>query len=100
MTYSNHDIRSVDEKELDLTCLDLIQDLLESTIASYALDHAENLYDEEHLQIVRYLQFSQGTRTNGLVIAPDGCVRMLDARFPASLLLEIHNALMEMALEQ
>ena len=100
MTYSNHDIRPVDEKELDLTCLDLIQDLLERTIASYALDHTENLYDEEHQQIVRYLQFSQGTRIYRLVIAPDGILRMLDARFPTSLLVEIHNALMEMAQKQ
>jgi hypothetical protein len=96
MTYSHHDTRPVDEKEDDLTCLDLIQDLLEETIASYALDHAENLYDEEHQQIVRHLQFSQGTRTYRLVIAPDGCLRMMDARFPSALLLEIHNALMEM----
>ena len=100
MIYSHHDTRPVDEKELDLTCLDLIQDLLEETIASCALDHAENLYDEEYHRIVRYLQFSQGTRTYRLVIAPDGCLRMLDARFPTALLLEIHNALMEMALEQ
>ena len=100
MIYSHHDARPVDEKELDLTCLDLIQDLLEETIPYHALDHAENLYDEEHQQIVRCLVFSQGTRTYRLVIAPDGCLRMLDARFPTSPLVEIHNALMEMALEQ
>ena len=100
MTYSYQDARPIDEKELDLTCLELIQDLLEKTIASDALDHAEDLYDDEHQQIVRNLNYSQGTRTYRLVIAPDGCLRMLDPRFPAALLLEIHNSLIELALEK
>jgi hypothetical protein len=100
MTYSLHDTRPIDEKDLDLTCLDLIQDLLEKSIASFALERSEDLYDEEHKQIVRNLMFSQGTRTYNLVIAPDGDFRMVDRRFPIQLLAEIHNALLEIILEQ
>lgn len=100
MTYSLHDKRPIDEKDLDLTCLDLIQDLLEKSIASFALERSEDLYDEEHRQIVRNLMFSQGTHTYNLVIAPDGDFRMVDRRIPIQLLAEIHNALIEIILEQ
>lgn len=98
MSYSNLDTRSPEEKELDLVALNAIQEHLEDTIAAYALDRAENLYDEELSQIVRNLMFSQGTRTYQLVICPDGMIRFTDQRFPIPLLMEIHNVLMELAL--
>ena len=98
MTYSNLDIRSPEEKELDLVALNAIQEHLEDSIAAYALERVENLYDEELSQIVRNLMFSQGTRTYQLVICPDGMIRFTDRRFPIPLLMEIHNALMELVL--
>ena len=93
MTYSIHDTRPLPEKEDDLRALDAIQVILEDSIADFALEDAENLYDEDNQGILRKLEFSKGTRSFILVITPDGYWRLLDGRFPRRLLMEIHNAL-------
>ena len=93
MTYSIHDTRPLPEKEDDLRALDAIQVILEDSIADFALEDAENLYDEDNQEMLRKLEFSKGTRSFILVITPDGYWRLLDGRFPRRLLMEIHNAL-------
>jgi hypothetical protein len=93
MTYSIHDTRPLPEREDDLRVLDAIQAILEDSIADFALEDAENLYDEDNQEILRKLEFSKGTRSFNLVIAPDGYWHLLDGRFPRRLLMEIHNAL-------
>ena len=93
MTYSIHDTRPLPEREEDLRALDAIQAILEDSIADYALENPENLYDEDQREILRKLEFSKGTRSFCLVISPDGNWRLINQKFPRLLLIEIHNAL-------
>ena len=93
MTYSIHDTRPLPEREDDLRALDAIQAILEDSIADYALENSENLYDEDQQEILRKLVFAKGIRSFWLVIAPDGNWRLINQKFPRLLLMEIHNAL-------
>ena len=93
MTYSIHDTRPLPEREEDLRSLDAIQAILEDSIADYALENPENLYDEDQQEILRKLVFAKGIRSFWLVIAPDGNWRLIKQKFPHLLLMEIHNAL-------
>ena len=93
MTYSIHDTRPLPEREDDLRALDAIQAILEDSIADYALENPENLYDEDQQEILRKLVFAKGIRSFWLVIAPDGNWRLIKQKFPHLLLMEIHNAL-------
>ena len=93
MTYSIHDTRPLPEREDDLRALDAIQAILEDSIADYALENPENLYDEDQQEILRKLVFAKGIRSFWLVIAPDGNWRLINQKFPRLLLMEIHNAL-------
>lgn len=87
------DTRSPDEKQDDLINLNVIQDVLEESIGSYAIQNPENIYDEEYQQVLRVLEFSRGVQVYQIAIAPDGYIRYLSRKFPCSLLQEIHNAL-------
>ena len=91
----NHpkDTRSPDEKEDNIIDLNILEDVLEESIGSYALQNPQNIYDEEFEQILRLLEFSRGMKTHQIILAPDGLIRWISEKFPVSLLLEIHNAL-------
>ena len=91
----NHpkDTRSSSEKEENIIDLNILQDVLEESIGSYAIQNAQNIYDEEFEQILRLLEFSRGMKTHQIILAPDGLIRWISEKFPVSLLLEIHNAL-------
>lgn len=91
--FSIYDTRPLAEKEDDLRALDAIQAILESSIADYALENPENLYDQDQQEILRKLEFSKGTRSFCLVISPDGNWRLMNQKFPRLLLMDIHNAL-------
>jgi hypothetical protein len=93
MNFSIYDTRPLFDKEQDLRSLDAIQAILEDSIADYALENPENLFDEDQQEILRKLVFSQGIRSFWLVIAPDGNWRLINQKFPRLLLMEIHNAL-------
>ena len=93
MTYSIHDTRPLPEIEDDLRALDAIQAILEDSIADYALENSENLYDEDQQEILRKLVFSKGIRSFCLVISLDVHWRLINQKFPRLLLMEIHNAL-------
>lgn len=93
MKYSETDTRPLSDKERELAALDRIHSTLKTAIASYAIESNENLFDEEANEIIRRLEFSQGTRSYDLVICPDGFMRMITDKFPPILLTEIHNAL-------
>jgi hypothetical protein len=94
MKYSYHDQRPLENKQIDLRLLDILQEVLEESIPSYAIENPENLYDEECNEIIRKLEFSKGLRSHILVMSPLGILRMISDDFPRSLLLKIHNALM------
>ena len=93
MNFSIYDTRPLFDKEQDLRSLDAIQAILEDSIADYALEDAENLFDEDQQEILRKLVFSKGIRSFWLVITPDGNWRLINQKFPRLLLMEIHNAL-------
>ena len=93
MTYSIHDTRPLPEREDDLRSLDAIQAVLEDTIADYALENPENLYDEDQREILRKLEFSKGTKAFFLVVSPNRHWHLISKKFPCLLLMEIHNAL-------
>jgi hypothetical protein len=93
MNFSIYDTRPLSDKEEDLRSLDAIQAILEDSIADYALENPENLFDEDQQEILRKLVFSKGIRSFWLVIAPDGNWRLINQKFPRLLLMEIHNAL-------
>lgn len=93
MNFSIYDTRPLPEREDDLRALDAIQAILEDSIADYALEKPENLYDEDNQEILRKLVFAKGIRSFWLVIAPDWNWRLINQKFPRLLLMEIHNAL-------
>ena len=53
----NHprDTRSPDEKEENIIDLNILQDVLEESIGSFAVQNPQNIYDEEFEQILRFL---------------------------------------------
>ena len=93
MNFSIYDTRPLPEREDDLRALDAIQAILEDSIADYALENPENLYDEDQQEILRTLVFAKWIRSFWLVIAPDGNWLLINQKFPRLLLMEIHNAL-------
>ena len=93
MNFSIYDTRPLPEREDNLRALDAIQAILEDSIADYALENPENLYDEDQQEILRKLVFAKGIRSFCLVISPDGHWRLINQKFPRLLLMEIHNAL-------
>jgi len=85
--------RSSNEKKDSIIDLNILQDILEESIWSYAIQNPQNIYDENFEQILRVLEFSIGLNTHQIALAPDGLIRWISEKFPVSLLHEIHNAL-------
>jgi hypothetical protein len=100
MNKSKLDRRTEEEIQIDLTALDVIEELLGNEISSFALEDQENLFDEEFNEIIRKFEFSRGLKTHLVVIGPDGFIRWMSKGFPSSLLQEIHNLLIIQALYQ
>ncbi len=88
------DSRTPEKQQDDLIHLNIIQDILEEDIGSFVIQDPENLYDQDHHEIIRKLAFSRGLKKHILVIAPDGFIRFISPKFPSILLQEIHNALL------
>ena len=93
MEIHQRDTRPPDEQQDNIINLNVIQDVLEESIGSYAIQNPENIYDEEYEQILRVLEFSRGMKTHQIVMEPDGFIRCISPKFPRALLLEVHNAL-------
>jgi hypothetical protein len=100
MNKSKLDRRPKEEIQIDLTALDVIEELLGNEISSFALEDQENLFDEEFNEIIRKFEFSRGLKTHLVVIGPDGFIRWMSKGFPSILLQEIHNLLIIQALYQ
>lgn len=100
MNKSKLDKRPEEEIQIDLTALDVIEELLGNEISSFALEDQENLFDEEFNEIIRKFEFSRGLKTHLIVICPDGFIRWMSKGFPSILLQEIHNLLIIQALYQ
>ena len=93
----NHprDTRYSAEEEDNIIDLSILQNILEESIGSYAIQNAQNIYDEDFEQIIGKLEFSRGLKNHKIVLAPDGFIRWISAKIPVSLMQEIHNPLME-----
>ena len=100
MNKSKLDKRPEEEIQIDLTALDVIEELLGNEISSFALEDQENLFDEEFNEIIRKFEFSRGLKSHLVVIGPDGFIRWMSKGFPSILLQEIHNLLIIQALYQ
>jgi len=66
----------------DIALLDLIQEELEESIFNYALESAENLYDEEEDVVIRALHWSVGTSVYVVVIHPLGFIKTVFSMSP------------------
>ena len=93
MIYSIYDKRAIEDKEANIEALDRIEGKLENGIADYSIESSEDLFDVKSDEIVRKLEFSQGTRTYSFVICSNGFIRMMQEKCPVQLLLDIHNCI-------
>ena len=93
MVYSIYDKRAIEDKEANIEALDLIESKLENGIADYSMESSEDLFDVKSDEIVRKLDFSQGTRTYSFAICSNGFIRMMQEKCPVQLLLDIHNCI-------
>ena len=93
MIYSIYDNRAIEDKEANIEALDRIESKLEDGIANYSIDSSEDLFDIKSDEIIRRLDFSQGTRTYSFVICSNGFLRMMQEKCPVQLLLDIHNCI-------
>ena len=93
MSYSIHDKRAIEDKEANIEALYLIEVKLKHEITNYSIESSEDLFDVESDEIVRKLDFSQGTRTYSFVICSNGFIRMMQEKCPVQLLLDIHNCI-------
>jgi hypothetical protein len=93
MNYSIHDRRTSEDKEANKKALEEIEANLGQGISNYSLESSEDLFDLESNEIVRKLDFSQGTRTYSFVLCSNGFIRMMQEKCPVQLLLDIHNCL-------
>ena len=87
------DTRDFADRLENIIDLNILQDILQESIGSYAIQNAQNIYDEDSDEILRVLEFSCGLKNHKIVLAPDGFIRWISPKFPSSLLQEIHNAL-------
>ena len=94
LEYHPKDTRYSNEEEDNIIDLNILQDILEESIGSYAIQNPK-FHDEDYKQILRLLEFSRGLKNHKIVLAPDGFIRWISAKIPVSLMQEIHNPLME-----
>jgi hypothetical protein len=50
------------EQESQVELLDMLQEQYEESISNFALDHTEDLNDEDYDQVVRTMYFSRGDK--------------------------------------
>ena len=89
---------SMEEENFHLENLDLIQEALENSIAAYAIQNEEDLFDEENHIILRKMEFSLGLKTFILIVSPSGHIGVIDSKMPRRLMLSIFEAIMNLIL--
>ena len=65
------------QEEQHIMCLDFIQNHIEENVFNYALERAEDLYDEDEDQIVRAMIWSVGISEYGVVMTPLGYLKSI-----------------------
>jgi len=89
---------SIEDENFYLANLDLIQEALENSIAAYAIQNEEDLFDEENLVILRKMEFSLGLKSFILIVSSSGHIRLIDSKMPRRLMLSIFEAIMNLIL--
>ena len=89
---------SMEEESFHLENLDLIQEALESSIAAYAIQNEEDLFDEDNSIILRKMEFSLGLKSFMLIVSSSGHIRVIDSKMPRRLMLSIFEAIMTLIL--
>ena len=89
---------SMEEENFHLENLDLIQEALENSIAAYAIQNEEDLFDEENHIILRKMEFSLGLKNYISIASSSGHIRVIDSKMPRRLMLSIFEAIMNLIL--
>ena len=78
------------------TCLDMIEETLETDITSYELISSENIYDDEIDIVYRGYTFNRGNEEYKIVISPTGVIKCVSTDIPNQLIIEISNSLIDL----
>ena len=89
---------SIEKESFLLENLDLIQEALENSIAAFAIQNEEDLFDEENHIILRKMEFSLGLKSFILILSSSGHIRVIDSKMPRRLMLSIFEAIMNLIL--
>ena len=84
------------EHEKDITCLDILSEVIEEHIFNYEIIDSENLHDEESDAIWRVFWFERGLKKYHIVLDSVGFIRSYQPEAPKELLMDIHNAAIDM----
>ena len=83
----------------DIEFLDHLQNVLEKLISNYALEEIEDVYDVDEDIVLRGLKWGRGNKNYWIVISPLGHIRYTEGKIPSNLLVQMHNAFMEVMIE-
>ncbi len=78
------------------TCLDMIEETLETDITSYELINSENIYDDEIDIVYRGYTFNRGNEDYKIAISPTGLIKCVSTDIPNQLIIEISNSLIDL----
>ena len=78
------------------TCLDMIEETLETDITSYELIKTENIYDDEIDIVYRGYTFNRGNEDYKIAISPTGLIKCVSTDIPNQLIIEISNSLIDL----
>ena len=81
----------------DIENLNIIQDILETEIANFAITEVENLHDEDEDTILRVFYFERGLKTHFAVLYPTGHIKSYSGKMPTELAIDIMNGMMDYA---
>jgi hypothetical protein len=84
------------EQERQVELLDMLQEQYEESISNFALDHTEDLNDEDYDQVVRTMYFSRGDKQCWIVLTPYGQIRSTSKSSPKDLIVQISNATIDL----
>ena len=85
-----------DINDTENTCLDMIEETLETDITSYELINSENIYDDEVDIIYRGYTFNRGNEEYKIAISPSGLIKCYSFDIPNQLIIEISNSLIDL----
>ena len=73
----------------DVASLDRFQSKMEQLISDFAMDHVQDLLDDEHLCIIRTYWFSKGVSDHFICLNPAGQILAISPGLPNDLLMMV-----------